>query len=158
MFVKDRVRLGLVGASVALCLGLDGCAAQQPIPVTVFPESSEIYVDGQRVRPDKSGSIWLRKDRGHVVLVREPGYRPEQVILESIQEGAERHLRPARIAVRLAPSAHTGKAIQVGLEGEPAVDTPPAPLTEPRDVMIPAKGQIKPGSQGAGTAGGREAE
>jgi hypothetical protein len=146
MFSRDRVVMGWLGAVVALvalCLGVSGCAARQAIPVKVFPKGSQIYVDG---------------DRGHVVMVREPGYRTQQVILESVQDGAARQLRPARIAVRLAPESQTGKAVQVDLETGASKEGPVADLSEPRNVDHPGEGRSEPGSQEAGGAGGREEE
>ena len=160
MFLRDRVVIGWVGTAVALCFGfgVSGCAARQAIPVKVFPKGSQIYVDGERVQPDPSGTMWLRRDRSHVVLVRKPGYRAQQVILESTEEGAARQLRPARIAVRLAPAVHTGKAVQVELEGGASRQGASADLTEPRNVDNPGEGRANPGSQEAGVAGGREEE
>ena len=161
MFSKDRVVMGWVGAVVALvalCLGVSGCAARQAIPVKVFPKGSQVYVDGKRVRPNAEGTLWLRRDRGHVVMVREPGYRTQQVILESVQDGAARQLRPARIAVRLAPESQTGKAVQVDLETGASKEGPVADLSEPRNVDHPGEGRSEPGSQEAGGAGGREEE
>ena len=132
MFFGDRGndlqrRLWVVG--IVLGLGGLGCVAQQQLPVQVFPQQSEIYVDGAPASLDRSGALSLRPDRSHVVLIREPGYRTQQVLLESVASDHGYRLRPGRIEVRLQPEIHAGQEIEVGLE-ENASNLNPTPEVE----------------------------
>ena len=111
-------------AGIVLGLVWVGCVAQQQLPVEVFPQHSEIYVDGAAASLDHSGALSLRPDRSHVVLIREPGYRPQQVVLESVASDQGYRLRPGRIEVRLQPEIHAGQKIEVGLEADASKNNP----------------------------------
>jgi len=105
-----------------IAIGLLGCAADQIVPLSVDPAPVEVYVDGRRVDSDDPGHLALRSDRSHVVLIRRMGYRPAQVVVESVRTPDGPRLRPERIVVRLEPEQSAGRRIRIELD--PADDRP----------------------------------
>lgn len=105
-----------------LALALSGCATEQIVPVSIEPAPVEVYVDGRLAASGAPDRLVLRPDRGHVVLIRRPGYRSEQVVLQSVARDGERRLEPGRIVVRLAPEQRRGRRIEVELDPRDATE------------------------------------
>lgn len=122
------LRLSRMAAVVAVVTLLAGCAAHQVVPIRVEPGPVDVYVDGELAVRGHPESLSLPVDRGHVVLIRRPGFRAEQVVVESVRgDGGARRLVPAEIAVRLSPLQSRGRRIEVELDV--AVEDAPAALT-----------------------------
>lgn len=103
------------------------CATRQVVPLTIEPRPAKVFVDGRLVAPEASHELSLRVDRGHVVLIRRAGHRPQQVVIESVERDGVRELSPARIAVRLVPERESGRRLEVELDAGEG-DPPAAPL------------------------------
>lgn len=103
----------------------------QPVPIEAGPAPVEVYVDGERMAEPVPAELDLQSDRGHVVMIRKPGHRAQQVILRSVEqpEGPPR-LEPDRIVVELRPETPKSRRIEVELDGGGA--DAPAPAAPPR--------------------------
>jgi hypothetical protein len=111
-----RVRWRRAACVVTTGLLLAGCASRQVVPLSIEPAAAEVYVDGARVDAAPPRSLSLRADRGHVVLIRRPGYRSRQVVLESVARDGARRLEPDRIDVRLEPVTRSGREVRIELD------------------------------------------
>ena len=111
-----RRAMQLAGCGLA-ALAAAGCAPKQVIPLDVSPPPSEVYLDKQPL-DGAPRELELRADRDHTLFFKKPGYRPELVVLESLEVDGEERLVPERVELRLRPLASGTQQIEVELEGE----------------------------------------
>lgn len=117
-------------AAAALLLALVGCAPKQRIPLEVGPGDVEVYVDGLRVAEPLPAELDLESDRAHVVFVKKPGHRSEQVVLRSVEfEDGRPQLQPDRVEVELRQETPRGRRLEVELDPPPSL--PPGTVTSP---------------------------
>lgn len=100
--------------ATALLFGLlaPACAPRQRIPLAVSPRPATLYVDGEPLEAIPS-ELQLRSDRAHVLFFKSEGYRPERVVLESIEVKGKPRLKPAEVSVRLAPAIRGGRELSI---------------------------------------------
>ena len=115
---KDRGRWRLMGWGFAVLAGvsLAGCAPWQVVGVSAGPQPLEVFVDGQRIAELPGEGLRLRSDRSHVLHFERPGYRSEQVIVESFVGEDGPLLRPATVSVQLRPVEIRSPQIDVELQ------------------------------------------
>lgn len=104
------------GVAVLLSAGLVGCAPWQVVGVEAGPEPLDVFVDGQRIVELPGDGLRLRSDRSHVLHFEKPGYRSEQVIVESLVGEEGPLLRPASVSVQLRPVEIRSPQIDVELQ------------------------------------------
>jgi len=111
---RHVARAGAVlAASVFLALG---CAPLQVVPLEVEPAPGSLHVDGQEVVPVPR-TLELRADRDHKLYFKRDGYRPELIVLRSLEDESGPHLVPARVQARLRPLAGGGRDLTIETEG-----------------------------------------
>ena len=111
-----RLRRMRWGFAILVGISLVGCAPWQVVGVDAGPEPLEIFVDGQRIAELPGDGLRLRSDRSHVLHFEKPGYRSEQVILESLVGEEGPLLRPASVSVQLRPVEIRSPQIDVELQ------------------------------------------
>ncbi len=107
----------------ALMLGAAGCAtlhkgSHQRVPIESAPEGATVFINNERVGTTPTEAMLSRR-MGHVVRVEKRGFDPEQVLLYTVPNEAERSyvrfstdhytgalndLDPSRVEVELRPS------------------------------------------------------
>jgi hypothetical protein len=100
----------------ALLAALVACAPMQVVELRMQPAPVVLFVDGELREQAGSGEIRLRADRSHILHFERPGYRPQQVLVRSLEEAGELRLRPRRVSVRLQPIEHRHRQLEVELE------------------------------------------
>ena len=103
---------GAAGWGLGVSLFVLGCAPFQTIPLDVEPRESSVYLDGE-VLKDHSGTLKLRSDRDHTVLVKSEGHRGELVVLRSVVQEGDPVLVPPGVHVRLQPSRSNRREVQI---------------------------------------------
>lgn len=98
--------------ALALVLLCAACAPKQRIPLAVSPHPATVYVDGEALEVIP-GEIELRSDRAHVLFFKSEGYRPERVVLESVEVEGKPRLQPAQVNVSLAPATRGGRQLSI---------------------------------------------
>jgi hypothetical protein len=103
----------------------------QRVPLDVGPGDVEVYVDGLRVPEPLPAELDLKSNRAHVVFVKKPGHRSEQVVLRSVEpaDGPPR-LDPDRVEVELRRETPKGRRLEVELD-EPPPALPPGTAKQP---------------------------
>ena len=67
-------------------LGMLACAPKQLVPLDVGPGTVQVFVDGKAVEAPVPEQLDLYSNRGHVIFVKRPGYRAQQVVLHSVEQ------------------------------------------------------------------------
>lgn len=125
----------MIAGALAVLVAI-GCAPMQQVPVTLGPEPVEVYVDGERVIEPVPPELELQSDRAHVIFVKKPGHRAEQLILRSVdQDDGPPRLEPAQVVIELRRETPKGRRLEVelddpdsaGADGSPAAPGTPAP-------------------------------
>ena len=121
MHVDVWLRRVALGVGLLALAGLAAaCAPRQQVPLRVGPAPVEVYLDGERVAEPLPAELDLASDRAHVVFVKKPGHRAEQVILRSVarSDGPPR-LEPGEVSIELRPETPKSRRLEVELDAEP---------------------------------------
>jgi hypothetical protein len=121
----EAARRGLFASASAAILVFTavGCAPMQRVPLDLGPAPVEVYVDGERLPDPLPAELDLKPDRAHIVFVKKPGYRPEQVVLRSVEQAdGPPRLEPEHVALELRRETPKGRRLEVELD-----DPPPLP-------------------------------
>ena len=100
------------------------CAPMQSVWLDLGPDRPVLFVDGVEWS-ETPEMLELRADRDHTLFFKQPGHRPQLVVVESVEGDGGPELRPDSLRVRLLPLADGGTEVEVELDGPSAESSRP---------------------------------
>ena len=106
--------------AIVLLLGV-GCAPKQRIPLEVAPRPVTVFLDGEALEAVPEELV-LRSDEPHVLFFKSEGYRPQRVVLESVEVDGASRLEPETVRITLLPVARAGRELVIEPSESPSAD------------------------------------